>query len=344
MSQRTLDKWLNIKPNKKKDGNANIKKYFYLDWSSGFVPTDAVWLYSKPNNINFEQTIGWDKLKKGSSFVLCGNFPDIDKKFILEKEKKYWNVPYLKSHLQKCARQMEILKGLKTASHFIHLDLVAFLRRLPIIMIEDVYLHKSFTTIIWLMVAVSSTEFKMKNYIIEYLLGIVYIICSTKVHDELNEKDKPIENNIEFISKSNNLKDNECSLIYSLILRKHYGGMSCDMIMIDKYIYKWYERFNSNKYETNILNEPVNPIEDNLEDLLLDEWILEAVDFHCSNILSYLVKKYNFFTENELKEIIWHSLSRKNKRINQKNKYEREFNKIKEYIPHVQKFLLLSNY
>jgi hypothetical protein len=81
-----------------------------------------------------------------------------------------------------------------------------------------------------------------------------------------------------------------------------------------------------------------------MEELLIEEWILEAVDFHCSNITSYLVKKYNFFTEEELKKIIWYSLSCKNKRLNQKNPYEREFGKIKEYIIHVQKFLLLTNY
>ena len=345
MSQRTLDKWLNIK-SKKKVNETKIKKYFYLDWSSGFIPNEAVWLEKKPEKINFEKVLNWDKLKKGAKYTLCGFFPNMEQKFHLTKEKKYWNAPLLKSHLQKCARQMEILKGLKTASHLIHLDLVAFLRRLPIIMIEDVYLNKSFTTIIWLMVAFSSTEFQLKHYMVEYLLGVVYLICSIDKHDKLMNNDNFVMNDLNFIEKYNKLKDSECSILYSLTLRKHYGGMNGDMEMIDKYIYKWFNKFNSTpkKYEDKLLYKSIQPIEDNMEELLIEEWILEAVDFHCSNITSYLVKKYNFFTEEELKKIIWYSLSCKNKRLNQKNQYEREFVKIKDYIKHVQKFLLLTNY
>jgi len=343
MSQKTLDRWLNIKKSKRVDV-IKIKKYFYLDWSSGFLPLNGVWLDKKPDKINFQKELSWDKLKKGFKYTLCGYFPNINEKFILTKEKKYWNGPYLKSHLQKCIRQMETLKALKTASHFIHLDLVGFMRRLPIIMLEDVYLNKCFSTIIWLMVAFSSTDFTIKKYILEYLLGVIYLLCNIDKHDKLLNNDNFIINDLNFIKKYNRLKEDKCSVLYSLTMRKHYGGMNGDMDMIDKYIYKWYNKFNMLSEEDKIYNFNIKPINDNMEELLLKEWNLNAIDFHCSNIIDYLVKKYDFFSIEELKKIIWYSLSCKNKRLNQKNPYEREFNKIKEYIVHVQKFLLLSKY
>ena len=42
MQQFTLDNWLNIE---KKD--YNIKKYFYLNWESEFIPEKAIWLSKK---------------------------------------------------------------------------------------------------------------------------------------------------------------------------------------------------------------------------------------------------------------------------------------------------------
>jgi hypothetical protein len=345
MSQKTLDKWLGFKT-KKKD-TTNIKKFFYINWSSKYLPENAVWLNSKPENVNFEQTIKWGKLKSGFEFTLCGYFPDINDKYIISKEKKYNNLPYIKSHLQKAVRRMEDLLVLQTASHFIHMDIVAFLRRLPIIMIEDTHLNISFNNLIWLMVAFSSTKFTMKKRIVEYLLGVTYQIVTTKKKDKLLKQDLPVPNNLTYITKYNKLKDDECSLLYSLTLRKAYGGLKGDMIMIDKYLLKWYNRFNNNeiqKYSDDIIYKGINPIHDNMENLMLDKWILSAIDFHCSDIINHIRKKYDYFTEGELKQIIWHSLSCTNKRINQINPYKKEFKRIKEYIGYAQKYLLMCNH
>ena len=57
---------------------------------------------------------------------------------------------YLMSHLQKCVRRMETKKAVQTAKHLIDLDIHSFLRRLPIIMVEDVCYMDSFIVLIWM--------------------------------------------------------------------------------------------------------------------------------------------------------------------------------------------------
>ena len=76
---------------------------------------------------------------------------------------------------------MEDVKSVQTAKHIIDLDCNSFLRRLPIIMIEDVTLHESFPIIIWLMIAYYK-GFEIKNEIVKWLLGVVYClsVCETK--------------------------------------------------------------------------------------------------------------------------------------------------------------------
>ena len=345
MPQKTLNKWLGLKPK----NETKIKKYFYIDWGSEYIPKNAVWLNRKPENVNFEHTIKWDKLRDGFKFVLCGYFPNVEDQYIISKERKYKNTSYIKSHLQKTVRRMEDLIALQTASHFIHMDIVAFLRRLPIIMLEDVYLNISMNNLVWLMVAFSSTKFTMKKYIIEYLLGVVYHLVTTKKADVLSNNYLGITNDLVHFDKYNKLSTDECSLMYSSTLRKAYGGMKVDMEMIDKYLLKWYSRFTEHEaegisYKDDVLYAGINPIQDNMSDLILDKWILAAVDFHCSDLLTYIKKKYNYFTEDELRRIIWHSLSCKNKRIVQGNPFKKEFKRIKEFVTNVQRYLLMRNH
>jgi hypothetical protein len=354
MSQKTLDNWLGIKNNKTiKQDVINIKKYFYINWNNEYEPNNAIWLNIKPENVNFESSIKCDKFQNGFEFILCGYFKDINNKYIISKEKKYRNVPFIKSHLQKTIRQMEDLLALQTASHFIHMDIISFLRRLPIIMLEDVYLNISMNNIIWLMVALSSTHFTIKKYIIEYLLGVIHNLVTNKnidLLDEINESDPIVQidtTNILYFNKFNKLSEQECSLMYSLSLRKVYGGTKFDMDLINKYILKWYNRFCQNIdncYKNDLLYAKINFINDNISELPLDKWMLSAIDFHCSDLINYIKKKYNYYSEEELKKIIWYNLSCKNKRFNQKNSYSNEFKPIKDYVQHLQKYLLMKGY
>ena len=68
-------------------------------------------------------------------------------------------------------------KSIKIAKHIIDLDISSLLRRLPIIMFEDVIPHSSLPILIWLLIA-SSKGFEFKTIMIQWLLGVVYFLSS----------------------------------------------------------------------------------------------------------------------------------------------------------------------
>jgi len=69
------------------------------------------------------------------------------------------SVHVLKSNLQKCLRRLESAKGLRTARRWLRCDPGSFLRRWPVILVEDALPTPAFVPLIWLMVAVTSHEY-----------------------------------------------------------------------------------------------------------------------------------------------------------------------------------------
>jgi len=77
---------------------------------------------------------------------------------------------------------------------------------------------------------------------------------------------------------------------------------------------------------------------------MLDEWIVEAIDFHCDkNIVIFIQKKFNY-KKNVIEKIIWHNNSKTNFRIKQKTLYHSQYIIIKKYLRRLQIYLLQSNY
>ena len=119
--------------------------FFYLEWIDK-RPDEILIVDELPTckEINYKETFNIDK----KEFIICGN---INEKFINYYppcKLHYKKNQYLSSHLQKCIRRMKDIKSVQTAKHFIDLDLISFLRRLPIIMLEDVTIHSSISIII----------------------------------------------------------------------------------------------------------------------------------------------------------------------------------------------------
>lgn len=345
IGQSTLDRWLDIKTPISK-----VKKYFYLSWTKDNIPdVNAIWLDKKPVNINFIEMVKWTKVNKEHTFYLCGNFQEIRMKFRLLSEKKYKNKGFLKSHLQKCIRKGNDYSALPTAKHFIQNDLTDFLRRLPIIMIEDVMLHSSFTTLIWIMAAISSTGFKIKDYMMEWLLGLVWALCKMDYKDnELYEIEEP--SNFSLQTLLNSYKDlaiNDESILYSMHLRIAYGGMKCDSRMIRKATVIWERRFRlkeMDKYKKTYTFK-IKPIQWSVSELQLKDWDLAAIDFHCAPyIISWIIKKYPDLSVDMVKKLIWNNSSKINYRQNSSIYEPLEWNKIKSYLIRIQKYILERNY
>ena len=347
-TQKTLDSFFK---NNNNNTNYDLKRYFYLIWENKFAPNvEAYWTNTRPEKINFIEQIKCDYIKKEHCFYICGYFIDINDKYNLPKEIVYKNIHYLKSHLQKCIRKQNYTFGVPTALHMMKLDLNDFLRRLPIIMIEDVYLHNSFSTLIWLMIANSTHNFKFKCYIYEWLLGVVYLLCIINEKDiidcdKIDEKNNANKNTkiIDILNTYNNLNQNEYSLLYSIHLRIAFGGMKCDLEILENYAHVWKQRFSDKDIIKKINNIVLRPISINVSKLEISDWDLSAIDYHCNQkIIGYILKKYDNIDESELKKLIWYNSSCLNSRVKNIPYNEEKWNEIKKYVEKTQKYLLES--
>ena len=352
-TQKRIDDFFNNGNNNNND--YKLKRYFYLNFENKYKPEkEAYWTDKKPEKVNYIEVINCNTIKKGYYFYICGYFDDIkEKEFVLSKEKVYSNISYLKSHLQKNIRKGNENLAIPSAYHLFKLDINELLRRLPIIMLEDVILHESFSTIIWFMIANSNNNFKMKIYMYEWILGLVYVLCKIDVKDkyiDIGEGEGEDENaNISIIDKLNNYANNDfsetqCSLLYSIIIRIEYGCNKSDSKMLNDIAHIWYKRFlqKNNNIKVNTLN--ITPIVIYVKELLLDDWDISAIDYHTNpKILEYINKKYNINIE-ILKEIIFHHSSNINYRCKGYIYDIKNWNIIKNYVEKTQKYLLNSSY
>lgn len=329
------------------DNEYQYKRYFYLEWTNFYRPVkQAYWTLERPEKINFIEPITCNYIKKGYYYYICGYIKENEENegtYQLKKETIYKNIPYLKSHLQKCIRQQKDNLAIPTANHFMKLDLNDFLRRIIIIMLEDTILHNSFSTLVWLLVANSTKKLKMKKYIYEWLLGVVYVLCTITEIDNFN-KNNDIEKINNKLQKYDTLNDIECSILYCIHIRISYGGMQGDLAMLNEYSNIWYERFKNKTKEMN--NMEIRPININVKNLELKDWLFEAIDFHCNNkLIEMIEKKYEDINKEEIRKMIWYNSSSINTRVLIQEKYcENKWNEIKDYVYKTQKYLLESNY
>ena len=314
---KTLDQWFGspIKTN----NTITAKIIFYFD----SITMQSKWLHEKPKDIRFTTVIKWNKARSSLQYddekkqthsvmpiEVCTNLKQTHKYLIpIEKTYSKRHITYLKSNLQKCIRRQLSEKAIKTAYHMIKVDLNEFLRRLCIIVFEDVKLHESYSTLVWLMVATSKQDviFRPTKEMIDWLLGLVNTLCNINEADEADESEEKYK-----------LTDfNEYDLLYSLQLRMSYGGMRGDVEMLDDFTTLWYNRFRKNipcdKTQVNLIDS------DTIRTLTFNDWKLEGenmsgIDYHCApQIAETLAKEYNC-KEYEVKSAIWNCSSGINKR------------------------------
>lgn len=207
--------------------------YFFLDSS-----WRAEWRKEKPENvIQWESTVQWNDMKL---LITLGTSM---KPHIPQEEEKKKKIPInasllslMKSNLQKCIRRKLTLKALKTTMRFLEWDENQFLRRLAIIMMEDVVLHESLSTVVWLNAA-HSKDFPLSPEIHLWLLSLVEYL-STEGRESYwtlgitNSKQVLLEKEMikTFYSKSK--KHPRKQMLFTLLFRRSYGGMNGDCIMM----------------------------------------------------------------------------------------------------------------
>lgn len=345
-NQSKLDNWVDIKLIPKL-----TPTIFYIDWNwdRPYPVSPAILLKESidisKNYYTFQKYISWRDFK--SKLFICGNFP---KEQLLAPYKFYGNPrirnkSFLKSHLQKCIRRSKDVEAVKTAFDLMHLDFLMFIRRIIIIMIEDVFLHKSLSTLCWMMVAYGENEWKPSKNHIEWLLGVVSMLgLVNKKHEVPRIPLIAIEDYKERLDKYYNKSKKRFTILWCLLLRKNYGGMKCDMNMINGAFQEWntifidFKKNENNKELLNLFNLKIRAVSVALNSLHLNQYCLEAVDFHCYpeivNQLYYSLDddiiKENDLSEDKIKDLIWEfSSSYTNKDIVNGKKEEKNIDDFK---------------
>lgn len=344
--QLNLDSFLGIK--------TKIKQYFYIDWNTPISEDNPVplahFLDSKPSPITWSSIIKW---KDVGDIIICSNdnksFIEDDSKLnvdiqniIKRVNEKHWDekrhlMNFLKSHIQKCVRRQKNFSALKSAYEMILLNINEILRRQCIFIFEDVRLKKYFSTMVWLMAAVSK-GYTLQSYHINLELKIINDICLEGGSDdekELNNKifanDKTIITGInvrDFLfqienSFSNNMINNEqISILYSIGLRIGFGGREGDMKMIFDYAQLWYRRFILRKNDTlgnlDIEKSKFVCIEFCKENRFkkIDDFVFQGVDMNSyRNICQEICRETEYhYQPSEIESAIWFCSSSVNRR------------------------------
>ncbi len=190
------------------------------------------------------------------------------------------SVPLLKSNLQKAIRRHNNKIALSSSIALLNKEPIEFLRRLPIIFVEDVCLLDSLPIIIWLMMV--DKEYKLTNQDIYIILDIVNNLCDVK--DYFDYDNNIWTESYATIDHSVLQSHNKSSELLSLYYRSLYGGMGGDIKLLQSAIN--YYKNNPDKIHTASYNNL------NLQEINTIEVIEEAIDFHPLPQMLQFIKQF----------------------------------------------------
>ena len=248
----------------------------------------------------FSATIKWKELNM--DLVVATDY--VGEPYSCDMENIYRSQDYLKSHLQKVIRRSNPYKALLTAWHYMDLDLPDLLRRLCIIAVEDSLPLDGYSTIVWFMAAVSK-DYKLSGSQVAWLMGYIYDLSMCKHYEQFPTAPPDIKG-----IKVRSLQGQGRDLVYSILLRRAYGGMKGDKEMCLSAAKLWSARFHTGYLHLSRLARKDIFISPPTVTMRKMEWVVGAIDFHCCpNIIHLMWEKHDEFTEEDIKGAIWHCSS-----------------------------------
>ena len=193
---------------------------------------------------------------------------------------------------------------------------------------EDIILHPHFDHLVDLMVKASNKQAVFTNREVEFILSTIRDLTHCQYRDMVDPFLLKHYNEGEFDKK---LQTETNNLITALRTRAKYGGMKCDMDMLEDYARIWMVRFQSNEeYWLDFIGKMYPNTKSvevwSIRPLKKEDILFEAVDFHCSPIVHVLLKKgavisniYRTFggginMRTIITDLIWHLRSNQNPR------------------------------
>ena len=233
------------------------------------------------------------------------------------------NIPFsrslLKSTIQKSVRRNEVDKAIRCAKSAIELDMKNVSRRIPIIILEESYAHPNFSKIIDVIRRAQRKSYSFTKADGELIINTIADAAYALTRDEFFAfhpyKEKSRKN-----KKPRELEGDELALVNSLRYRAKIGGSSFDRTMFEDIAAVWEHRFSFEDWTIDdvwkLFPKHHNYTYDEVPHATHKDILIEAVDFHCSSLLTHLasipkvvevVKACypNLNTEFVLQDVIW---------------------------------------
>jgi hypothetical protein len=217
-----------------------------------------------------------------------------------------FSVSLLKSALQKSIRRNLPLQSVKIAKKMIKKDAKSFLRRLGVIIIEDVMLHPDFERLIELASDSSDKDFVLSKENEKFCLELVEQLARCLFRDvefmEYQHGRKEIDLPISF----DDLEGEELKLVKALRWRSGLGGMKGDMEMLRLSARIWTRRFQNGELRASELKKYFPKPESNYSEIperdSSDDILLEAVDFHVLKSIPKMILRKKQLKEKLMQE------------------------------------------
>jgi hypothetical protein len=194
-------------------------------------------------------------------------------------------VRLLKSAIQKAIRRGEVTRAVRCAKALIELNAPSFVRRLPIIVVEDVVLHPKYAEIVEVMKRISRKGYELKLDEKELLLTVVAELAECPYRDEPRDLNKLWGRP----TWQQQLPQPEFDVVRALRYRAMTGGMEGDVSLLQGYAGVWAWRFagGTTVEETRAYFEPTPVKWDDVAPVTVTDIEPAGVDFHCSPIVDY---------------------------------------------------------
>jgi hypothetical protein len=201
-----------------------------------------------------------------------------------------------KSHLQKCVRRSNAHGAVWSAGVLLDVAPDALLRRIPIVMIEDVAPHTCLTVLVWLMASGCQLTVTMHRWI----LGTVWLLASAPHRDPVPPHHATPPPSTAIVTRTITTLGGggvHSDLIFAMLLRRSFGGMQGDMEMMGLSAHR--------SMQQSVVDwAPVTPVDGSPR----PPWELAAVDFHICHVVKTLADRTRL-AEKTIRRAMWHCSS-----------------------------------
>ena len=323
--------------------HCNTNSYVEAKWYSG----KTIETFDYP--IHTHHTIVWNiQGRKGTPLnitIACGKLPqDVDTVSNPEYQlssrlnENASRIPFLKSHLQKNIRKGNAGLAVRTCKEMLQQDVLQVVRRLSIIMVEDVDLHPAFNILLWWTIALAKQASANKqagdsdvlragdvpSSLLEWLLGLTHMLCRVKHRTVFDTSTPPHHTIWQHAQDLHQLRTHQHkpsflnrtiqNTLWSVMVRASYGGLKSDMRLLQSVVSVYIQNVSATNTNTLWMTTVRPVVYHSVEPLDASTWDLDAIDFH---VARYFLQKLEEAVNDEsidVKRMMWENGSSVNVR------------------------------